>query len=105
MLPTSHRRTAYQEPVSVHAASPDTKEPTNAAPKLESKLRSDPRVSNLLQDVTSDLLIKNPQIDVKIHRDRGFDTGDYRRASGGRHSIRLGARQISTIYAPSNTFV
>jgi len=38
--------------------SPDTKELYDAAPKLESKLRSDPRLSNLLQDVTSDLLIR-----------------------------------------------
>jgi HAE1 family hydrophobic/amphiphilic exporter-1 len=54
---------------------PDTKELYDAAPKLESKLRSDPRVSGLLQDVASDLQIKNPQIDVKINRDRASTLG------------------------------
>jgi hydrophobic/amphiphilic exporter-1 (mainly G- bacteria), HAE1 family len=84
--------------------SPDTKELYEAAPKLESKLRSDPRVSNLLQDVTSDLLIKNPQIDVKINRDRASTLGITAQQVEDALYTAYGARQISTIYAPSNTY-
>jgi len=76
----------------------------DAAPKLESKLRSDPRVSNLLQDVTSDLLIKNPQIDVKINRDRASTLGITAQQVEDALYTAYGARQISTIYAPSNTY-
>jgi HAE1 family hydrophobic/amphiphilic exporter-1 len=84
--------------------SPDTKELYDAAPKLESKLRSDPRVSNLLQDVTSDLLIKNPQIDVKINRDRASTLGITAAQVEDALYTAYGARQISTIYAPANTY-
>ena len=84
--------------------SPDTKELYDAAPKLESKLRSDPRVANLLQDVTSDLLIKNPQIDVKINRDRASTLGITAAQVEDALYTAYGARQISTIYAPSNTY-
>jgi HAE1 family hydrophobic/amphiphilic exporter-1 len=84
--------------------SPDTKELYDAAPKLESKLRSDPRVVNLLQDVTSDLLIKNPQIDVKINRDRASTLGITASQIEDALYTAYGARQISTIYAPSNTY-
>jgi len=84
--------------------SPDTKELYDAAPKLESKLRNDPRVANLLQDVTSDLLIKNPQIDVKINRDRASSLGITAEQVEDALYTAYGARQISTIYAPSNTY-
>jgi HAE1 family hydrophobic/amphiphilic exporter-1 len=84
--------------------SPDTKELYDVAPKLESKLRSDPRVSNLLQDVTSDLLIKNPQIDVKINRDRASTLGITAAQVEDALYTAYGARQISTIYAPANTY-
>src|SRR5262252_3778164 len=84
--------------------SPDTKELYDAAPKLESKLRNDPRVANLLQDVTSDLLIKNPQIDVKINRDRASSLGITAQQVEDALYTAYGARQISTIYAPSNTY-
>ena len=49
---------------------PDTNELYENAPKLESKLRNDPQFRNLLQDVTSDLQIANPQVVVAIDRDR-----------------------------------
>ena len=84
--------------------SPDTKELYDAAPKLESKLRGDPRVVNLLQDVTSDLLIKNPQIDVKINRDRASTLGITAQQVEDALYTAYGARQISTIYAPANTY-
>src|SRR6266704_1127399 len=42
--------------------SPDTAELYQDEPKLENQLRSDPQLRKLLQDVTSDLQIKNPQV-------------------------------------------
>ncbi len=84
--------------------SPETKELYDASPKLESKLKTDPRVSNLLQDVTSDLLIKNPQIDIKIDRDRASVLGITAEQVEDALYTAYGARQISTIYAPSNTY-
>jgi HAE1 family hydrophobic/amphiphilic exporter-1 len=84
--------------------SPDTKELYDATPKLESKLKTDPRVSNLVQDVTSDLLIKNPQIDVNINRDRASSLGISAQQVEDALYTAYGARQISTIYAPSNTY-
>jgi len=84
--------------------SPDTKELYDLAPKFESLLKTDPRVRNLVQDVTSDLLIKNPQIDVKINRDRASSLGITAEQVEDALYTAYGARQISTIYAPSNTY-
>ena len=84
--------------------SPDTKELYDASPRLESKLKTDPRVRNLLQDVTTDLLIKNPQIDVKINRDRASSLGISAQQVEDALYTAYGARQVSTIYAPSNTY-
>jgi hydrophobic/amphiphilic exporter-1 (mainly G- bacteria), HAE1 family len=84
--------------------SPDTKELYEVAPKLESKLRSDARVTNLVQDVTSDLLIKNPQINVEINRDRASSLGITAQQIEDALYTAYGARQVSTIYAPSNTY-
>ena len=84
--------------------SPDTKELYDVAPKLESKLRSDPRVRDLLQDVTSDLLMKNPQINVEINRDRASSLGITANQIEDALYSAYGMRQVSTIYAPSNTY-
>ena len=84
--------------------SPDTKELYDVSPKLESKLRSDPRVRNLIQDVTSDLLIKNPQINVELNRDRASSLGITANQVEDALYTAYGARQVSTIYAPSNTY-
>jgi HAE1 family hydrophobic/amphiphilic exporter-1 len=84
--------------------SPDNKELYDVSPTLESKLRSDPRVRNLIQDVTSDLLIKNPQINIDINRDRASSLGLNANQIEDALYTAYGARQVSTIYAPSNTY-
>jgi HAE1 family hydrophobic/amphiphilic exporter-1 len=57
-----------------------------------------------LQDVTSDLLIRNPQINVEIDRDKasslGISAEKIESALAGAYS----SGQISTIYAPSNEY-
>ena len=48
--------------------SPDTKELYQDAPKLEAALRALPQ----LQDVTSDLQVKNPQLTVEVDHDKAY---------------------------------
>ncbi|MBV9483767.1 MAG: efflux RND transporter permease subunit [Acidobacteria bacterium] len=83
---------------------PDTHELYDYAPRLEAKLRNEPQFRNLLQDVTSDLLIKNPQVNVDIDRDKasalGITAGQVEDALNTAYS----QRQVSTIYAPNNAY-
>src|SRR5207249_9873224 len=51
--------------------SPDLEELYRDAPLLESRLRALPA----LQDVTSDLQIRNPQVNFEIHRDKASALG------------------------------
>ncbi|HLK07084.1 MAG TPA: efflux RND transporter permease subunit, partial [Candidatus Angelobacter sp.] len=80
--------------------SPDTNELYQYAPLLEQKLRD----ITQLQDVTSDLQIKNPQVTVSINRDKAAALNvDPRTLEDALYSA-YGARQISTIYAPNNQY-
>jgi HAE1 family hydrophobic/amphiphilic exporter-1 len=81
--------------------SPDTDELYRYAPMLEAKLRG---MNTLLQDVTSDIQIKNPQVTVQINRDKAASLNvDPRTVEDALYSA-YGARQISTIYAPNNQY-
>jgi HAE1 family hydrophobic/amphiphilic exporter-1 len=81
--------------------SPDTEELYHYAPLLEAKLRA---LTSLLQDVTSDIQIKNPQVTVQINRDKAAALNvDPRTVEDALYSA-YGARQISTIYAPNNQY-
>ena len=70
------------------------------AAQLEERLRTIP----ILQDVTSDLQIKNPQVDIHIDRDRaaalGLTVEQIERALYNAY----GSRQVSTIYTPNNQY-
>src|SRR5205085_3119676 len=71
----------------------------NAA-KLERVLRGLPS----LQDVTTDLQIKNPQVSVKIDRDRATSLGvSVQQIEQGLYDA-YGSRQVSTIYTPNNQY-
>jgi HAE1 family hydrophobic/amphiphilic exporter-1 len=84
--------------------SPDTDELYQDEPKLENRLRSDPQFRTLLQDVTSDLQIKNPQVNVDIDRDKASSLGvNAQQVEDALYSA-YGQRQISTIYAPNNAY-
>ena len=71
-----------------------------AAAKAETAMRQVPG----LQDVTSDLQITNPQVIVNIDRDKasalGVTAGQIETALGNAYS----ARQVSTIYTPTNQY-
>lgn len=80
--------------------SPDTAELYRYSALLESKLRELPQ----LQDVNSDLQIKNPQLDVTINRDKASALGISAQQIEDALNTAYGARQISTIYAPNNQY-
>jgi HAE1 family hydrophobic/amphiphilic exporter-1 len=80
--------------------SPDTNELYEYAPKLEAKMREIPG----LLDVTSDLQIKNPQIEVEIDRDKASSVGITASQIEDALYSAYGARQVSTIYAPNNAY-
>jgi len=79
---------------------PDTDELYKYAPMLEERLRAMPG----LQDVTSDLQIKNPQVSVRIDRDKATALGLSAQQVEDALYTAYGARWVSTIYAPTNEY-
>ncbi len=80
--------------------SPDINELYENAPKLEAKMREMP----MLQDVTSDLQIKNPQVNVEIDRDKASALGISATQLQTALQAAYSSRQITTIYAPNNQY-
>jgi HAE1 family hydrophobic/amphiphilic exporter-1 len=80
--------------------SPDIAELYHYAPLLEAKIRTLPG----LLDVTSDLQIKNPQVNVVINRDKASTLGVMAQQIEDALYYAYGSRQISTIYAPNNEY-
>ena len=70
------------------------------APIFESRLKQIPG----LQDVTSDLEIKNPQVNIEINRNKASLLGVTAQQIEDALSSAYSSRQISTIYAPNNSF-
>ncbi len=80
--------------------SPDLDELYRVAPMIEQKMRDIP----LLQDVTSDLQIKNPLVNVSIDRDKATTLGITPSQIEDALSSGYSQRWISTIYAPNNQY-
>ncbi|MBI4681717.1 MAG: efflux RND transporter permease subunit [Nitrospirae bacterium] len=80
--------------------SPDTKELYLYADELTSRMRGLPQ----LQDVTSDLQIKNPQVNVDIDRDRASALGLSAQQIEDALYYAYGSRQVSNIFAPNNQY-
>jgi HAE1 family hydrophobic/amphiphilic exporter-1 len=80
--------------------SPDIGELYKHAPKLEERMRE----LSILQDVTSDLEIKNPQVMVEIDRDKASALGITAEQLATALQAAYGSRQISTIFAPNNQY-
>ncbi len=79
---------------------PDTTELYRYAPQLEAKMRAHP----MLVDVNTDLLLKNPQINVEIQRDKAAAMGVTPQQIEDTLYTAYGTRQISTIFAPQNEY-
>ena len=80
--------------------SPETDDLYKNAAAFEGKLRGLP----MLQDVTSDLQIKNPQVTLDIDRDRASSLGITAQQIEDALYSAYGARQVSTIYSPANQY-
>jgi HAE1 family hydrophobic/amphiphilic exporter-1 len=78
----------------------DTKELYEYAPKLQEKMRQLPG----FQDVTSDLQIANPQVQVNIDRDKAAALQLTPQKIEEALYTAYSSRQISTIYAPNNEY-
>jgi HAE1 family hydrophobic/amphiphilic exporter-1 len=78
----------------------DTDQLYQYATDLESKLRSMPE----FQDVSSDLQLKNPQLNLKIDRDKAMTMGVTAMQIETALDAAYSYQQISTILAPSNQF-
>jgi len=79
---------------------PDIEELYRYSPILEERLRA----LSGLQDVTTDLQISNPQITVDIDRDKAQSLGISARQIEDALYSAYGARQVSTIYTPTNQY-
>jgi HAE1 family hydrophobic/amphiphilic exporter-1 len=78
----------------------DTAELYRWAPVLETKMRELPG----LEDVNSDLQIKNPQVQINMNRDKISALGlTVNQVEDALYSA-YGTRQVSTIYAPNNQY-
>jgi HAE1 family hydrophobic/amphiphilic exporter-1 len=80
--------------------SPETDELYKHAADFEMKVRGLP----MIQDVTSDLQIKNPQINLEIDRDRAAAFGVTAQQIEDSLYSAYGERQVSTICSPSNQY-
>jgi HAE1 family hydrophobic/amphiphilic exporter-1 len=79
---------------------PETDELYRVAPQLEQRLRALPG----LQDVTTDLQIRNPELDVEVDRDRAVALGVTAQQVEDALFTAFGTRQVSTIYAPTDQY-
>ena len=80
--------------------SPNTEELYQHAIRFERKMADIP----ILQDVTSDLQIKNPQVNVVIDRDKASSHAISAQQIEAALQTAYGQQQISTIYAPNNQY-
>ena len=79
---------------------PDIEALYDSAQKVEAALRSLPQI----QDVNSDLQIRNPELRVTIDRNRAAALGVSPQQIELALQSAYGSREISTIYAPSNDY-
>ena len=80
--------------------SPDTDELYRYATQFYAQMQKLPG----LEDVATDLQIKNPQINVLIDRDKASALGVTAQQVEDALYTAYGARQVSTIYAPNNEY-
>jgi HAE1 family hydrophobic/amphiphilic exporter-1 len=80
--------------------SPDSAELYATASEFEARLRG----LTILQDVNSDLQIKNPQLNLTINRDRAAALGVSPAQIETTLYSAYGARQVSTIFSPTNQY-
>jgi HAE1 family hydrophobic/amphiphilic exporter-1 len=80
--------------------STDTQQLYEHAPKLEERLQG----LSMLQDVSSEVKIANPEIEIQIDRDKASSLGLSAAQIENAVYTAFGSRQISTIFAPNNQY-
>jgi len=80
--------------------SPEIDALDSAAQRMETKMKGLPE----LQDVTSDLQIANPQVNVQIDRERAATLGVTAQQIEAALYNAYGSRQVSTIFTPNNQY-
>ncbi len=90
-------RSEYQ----VTLQGPDTKELFKASSLMEEKMKTVPG----LTDISSDLQLKNPTLNVDIDRDKASELGISMAQIESTLYSAYGTRQISNIYAANDTYV
>ena len=73
----------------------------SAAKQMEARMRG----ISQIQDVTSDLQIANPQVNVQIDRDRAASLGVNAQQIETALYDAYGSRQVSTIFTPNNQYM
>jgi HAE1 family hydrophobic/amphiphilic exporter-1 len=89
-----------KSPYQLTLQGPDRDELYTKAAELQKKIAALPQ----LLDVTSDIQIKNPQLNVDIDRDKASALGITAQQIEDTLNNAYGTRQISTIYATSNEY-
>ena len=89
-----------ESPYQLTLQSPDTDELYRVATNFQQRMQSLPGI----QDLTSDLQIANPQVDVKIDRDKASSLGVTAQQVEDALYTAYGQRQVSTIYAPNDEY-
>ena len=89
-----------KSPYQLTLQGPDRNELYTNAAALQAKIAALPQ----LLDVTSDIQIKNPQLNVDIDRDKASTVGITAQQVEDALNDAYGTRQISTIYATSNEY-
>jgi HAE1 family hydrophobic/amphiphilic exporter-1 len=80
--------------------SPDTQQLYQYTPQLEAKMRTLPG----LQDVNSDLQLRNPQLQININRDQASALGITADQVENTLSYAYGSRQVSLIYGSNQEY-
>ena len=81
---------------------PDTDELFRGASQLMDRLKNTPGLG--LQDVSSDMQLQNPELNVQIDRDQASALGVSATEVESVLNNAYGSRQVSTIYAPNNDY-
>jgi HAE1 family hydrophobic/amphiphilic exporter-1 len=89
-----------KSPYQFTLTSPDTETLYSASNNLLERMRQIPQ----LQDVTTDLQIANPQVNVNIDRDKASAVGVSAAQVEDALYTAYGQRQVSTIFAPNNEY-
>jgi HAE1 family hydrophobic/amphiphilic exporter-1 len=89
-----------KSPYQLTLQGPDRDELYHDAQELQNKIAALPE----LLDVTSDIQIKNPQLNVEIDRDKASSVGVTVQQIEDALNDAYGTRQISTIYATTNEY-